>query len=87
MTKESFRSRAVRTIYGLSCPVHNAEPLRGMSKHLIPVVIIDEDLADFSGPTLSARLKSRAGEVWQGAMCSTIAVRGDATLRGKTLTT
>lgn len=87
MTKESFSSRAVRTIYGLSCPVHNAEPLRRMSKHLIRLVIIDEDLADFSGSTLSASVKLRTGEVWQGARCSTIAVGGNATLSGKTLTT
>lgn len=67
--------------YHANAAKDGAEALARMAKHLVPIVIINEDPPDFSGPSLSACLKAMAQEVWNGANCVTIAVRGDALYR------
>lgn len=53
------------------------EALDHMFEHYTPVVLIDEDLPDFTGTDLSFHLKAAAEVTWGGKKCVTIAVRGD----------
>ncbi|CAN7712085.1 response regulator [Acidovorax sp. LjRoot66] len=53
------------------------EALDHMFEHFVPVVLIDEDLPDFTGIDLSYHLKAAAQVTWGGKKCVTIAIRGD----------
>lgn len=53
-----------------------AEALDQMSQRMAPVVLIDDDLPDFTGIALSHQLKAAAEATW-GVNCITIAIRGD----------
>lgn len=77
-TREIFKELLELGGYSASTAEDGAQALSRMSEHLVPIVIIDEDLPDFNGAALSACLKAMAGDIWHGAQCITIAVRGDA---------
>lgn len=56
------------------------QALDHMFAQYAPVVLIDEDLPDFTGTELSYRLKAAARVTWGGKKCVTVAVRGDVTM-------
>lgn len=80
-TREIFKELLELSGYQVTTAKDGSEALLRMFEQVVPIVIIDEDLPDFNGPTLSACLKATAVEAWKGARCITIAVRGDALYR------
>lgn len=73
-TREIFKELLELGGYSASTAEDGAQALSCMSEHLVPIVIIDEDLPGFNGSALSACLKAMAADIWYGAQCITIAV-------------
>jgi len=62
--------------YSVRQSMTGAAALAQMFHQFAPVVVIDDDLPDFTGVDLSNHLKEAAEVAW-GNKCITIAIRGD----------